>query len=126
MKNNLKKKLTVSTAIGILVVGSCFPSFAAGTQTKTVDGIRVTAKSSVSERTATASTERTKAGTASVYMYYEYKQTNSNLIGTGTKQDTVGGTLAKVSYTPANAVKMYDVSGTHKVYLPSGELVLYT
>ncbi len=88
MKNNLKKKLTVSTAIGILVVGSCFPSFAAGTKTKTVDGIRVTATSSVSGRTATASTERTKAGTVSVYMYYEYKQTNSNIIGTGTRQDT--------------------------------------
>lgn len=118
--------MTVSTTIGILIVGSCFPSFAAGTKTKTVDGIRVTATSSVSGRTATASTERTKAGTASVYMYYEYKQSDSNIIGTGTKQDLNGGTLVKVSYTPSNAVKMYDVSGTHKAYLPSGELVIYT
>lgn len=126
MKNNLKKKLTVSTAIGILVIGSCFPSFAAGSKTETIDGMSVTASSSVSGRTATASTYRSRTGTASVKMYYEYKRSDSDLLGTGTKEETKGGTLVKVSYTPSNAVKMYDVSGTHKVYLSSKELTIYT
>ncbi|MDE6957143.1 MAG: hypothetical protein K2O96_03465 [Lachnospiraceae bacterium] len=121
-----QKKLIALGIAGIMIVGSCFPSFAAGTTSKTVDGVKVTGSSSISGATAKGSTSRSTLGNSTVRINYRYKVKNSMSLKDGSKYTATGGYSSAVSDTPSDAEKMYEVSGTHTAALNSGTITIYT
>lgn len=120
------KKVTALALAGVLVLGTSVTSLAAGTTSKTVDGVKVTGSSSISGRTASGWTERTTLGNTTVRINYRYKVKNSMTLRDGTQYAAVGGYRSSVTVTPDDADKMYEISGTHTAALNSGSITLYT
>ncbi|MDE6957140.1 MAG: hypothetical protein K2O96_03450 [Lachnospiraceae bacterium] len=121
-----QKKLIALGIAGIMIVGNCFPSFAAGEAKETVNGIIITGSSSISAATAEGLTRRSEPGNSTVKINYRYKVKNSMSLKDGSKYASVGGYLSQVKATPSDAEKMYQVSGTHTAALNGRTITIYT
>lgn len=122
----LSKRVVSLLLVGIMVCSMSVVSLAAGTTTKTVDGVKVTGSTSSSGKTVSGSTTRTTVGLSSVEVDYIYKPTGSMTLKEDTLYASSGGYSSSVSKTITSAEGFYSVKGTHTATLSNGLITLYT